>query len=122
MKTLKLIIPVMFVFALLFATSCSKDEGFDSKKVIKGTVTYPGGLASGAIITVAFGESNPTDKVDFSAVTNAEGVYSFGGLEKGDYFMDVTYTDPLGFKFESPGVHVKVKNTKDDLTIDFQLQ
>lgn len=122
MKTLKIMMPFMIAITMLFATSCSKDEGFEGKKDIKGQVTYPGGVAPGAIITVAFGESGPTDKVDFTTVADAEGKYSISGLEKGDYFMDASYTDPRGFVFESPGVKVEIKNTKDELTVNFDLQ
>jgi hypothetical protein len=122
MKTIKLILPVLIALSLLFATSCSKDEGFDSKKEISGRVSYTDGVAAGAIVSVTFGASASNGNVDFTTTTGADGTYSFGGLEKGDYYMDATYTDPRGFVFETAGAHVEIKNTKKNLTVDFVLQ
>ena len=122
MKNLKSILFVALAAIAITCTSCSKDEGFEGKARIEGKVAYTAGTAFGAIVSIDFGGTAETSDFDYSTVTDGSGNYSFEGLQKGDYFVDATFTDGLGNIFDTGGAHVEIGGNKSDVTVDFVLQ
>ncbi len=122
MKTIKLIsIALLAIMAISF-TSCNKDAGFVGKGEIKGLVSYPGGVAAGAIVSVKFGAKEASTDFDYSTVADASGNYKFEALNKGDYYVDATYTDSYGNTFSTGGAHVNLKSAQSVATADFVLE
>ena len=122
MKTIKYMSVFVIAALTLSITSCTKEEGFTGKGKIEGTVTYPGGNASGAVVSIAFGATTETSDFDYSTVTDSTGKYSFEALSKGDYFVDATYTNSLGYTFQTGGAHVELGSDKSDATVNLELQ
>ena len=122
MKTIKLMSVLVIAALAVTMTSCTKEEGFTGKGKIEGTVTYPGGNASGAVVSIAFGATEETTDFDYSTVTDSTGKYSFEALSKGDYFVDATYSDNLGYTFQTGGAHVELGSDKSEVTVDLELQ
>ncbi len=122
MKTIKSISVIMLAAITMTLTSCTKEEGFTGKGTISGVVTYPGGNASGAVVSIAFGSTSETTAYDYSTVTDSTGAYSFEALSKGDYFIDATYTDDLGYTFQTGGAHVELGSDKSEVTVNLALE
>lgn len=122
MKTLKITAILISVF-LLTLTSCKKDPGFGGQNNIKGTVTLNGAPVAFAIVYLAINAKDATTKYDASTLTDAGGNYKFSALNKGDYFVDAQYTDPvLMIKLESAGAKVTIGGKKDDVTVNLTVQ
>jgi hypothetical protein len=122
LKTSKILSAILLTALVVAFTSCSKDEGFEGKAMIKGVATYPGGNAAGAIVTISFGATEATTDADYSTVTDASGNYSFESLTKGDYFVGASYTDDMGYSFQSGGSHVEIGEKKGEVTVDLVLE
>ncbi len=108
----------MAMIVMFFAASCKKEAGTGGKKIIKGTITYAGGAAAGAIVTIAYDAAEATARVNNQVIAGSDGTYTIPGLTKGDYFIDATYTDSYGFAYNSPGTLVTVGKKKGDVTVD----
>lgn len=111
-----LAIVAMFMFA-----SCSEEVGIDKGTTIKGMVEYVDGAAAGAHIYIAYGATEATTEFDQVVVADENGNYHIDGLNEGDYYIDAVYTDNLGVEFNSAGYHVFVGGSKEDITVDFEL-
>ena len=126
MKTLKiLLLGVIISLTVGFLSSCSKDEGFGGDATISGKVTYPGGVADGAVVKIAFGTKDATTVFDHSVVTDENGFYEFGGLEVGDYFIDAEYIvfyDNFSTTFNTAGYAVTLEDKNADETLDIELK
>ena len=104
-------------------TSCSTSPGFAPKTaMIKGVVTYEGGNAAGAIISIAFDASEATSEFDYSTVANGNGEYSFEGLAKGKYYVDAEFTDNNGFTFTTGGYLIEIGGKKSEVSQDITLE
>lgn len=121
MKTTKTT-ALLAAFIILGFGACKKDEGPGGKKEIKGVVTRDGAALAGATVSIAYGAKEATTTFNTSTLTDASGNYTFGGLYKGDYFVDAEYTDAMGIKFESGGAHVKIEKKKGDVQADLTIQ
>ena len=117
MKTL-IKLGTMAMIVMFFAASCKKEAGTGGKKIIKGTITYAGGAAAGAIVTIAYDVTDATTQVNDQVTAGADGTYTITNLQKGDYFIDATYTDSYGFAYNSPGTLVTIGKKKGDVTVD----
>jgi hypothetical protein len=113
---------VLSVMLLTMVVSCKKDPGFEGKSKIYGTVTYPEGSASYAIVQIKFDATSATESFDYTAASDAAGNYSFNQLSKGDYFIDATFTNNKGFVFNTPGYHVKIGGNKEEVEVNIALQ
>ena len=125
MKAIKqLAIFLLLVLFVVTQTSCTKEEGFGGKAPISGTVSYPDGTASGAIIYIAYGTKEATSVYDHSTTADANGHYELGGLQPGDYFVDAQLKVDKGnfdVEFNSPGYGVTIGESKADITLDIEL-
>ena len=101
--------------------SCTKEPGFEGKAVIKGKVSYVLGTADKAVVSIKFDASAPTTEYDYRTVTDSSGNYRFEALSKGDYYLNAEYMDMHGMKFSSGGFHVKIGDSKGEVTVDFLL-
>lgn len=116
-KLLVISLTVSFV-----AVSCKKDPGAGGKKEIKGIVTYPDGVASGAIVTIAYGTAEATETVDAQVASDGSGAYVISGLTRGDYFIDAFYTDQYGLEYNTPGYHVLIDKKNGEIKLDISLK
>ena len=121
MKTLK-ITALLIMVSLLTLTACKKEPGFADATNIKGMVTYKGTPLANAIVSLAFNTKEVTTKFDATTITDANGKYSFSGLNKGDYFIDAEYNNDLSIKLTSGGAKVTIGGKKGDLTVDLTVQ
>ncbi len=121
MKTLK-ITTMLVIMTLLTVTSCKKEAGFEGKNNIKGIITMNGKAVPNAIVYLAFDTKEATTTYNATTVADAGGIYSFSGLNKGDYFVDAEYTNDSEIKLESAGAKVTIGKKKGDITVDLTLQ
>ncbi len=122
MKNVKTItISFMIVLAMFAMGSCKKDPGAGGKKEISGNVTYTGGTAVEAIVSIAYDATEQTSEFDNSTVTDASGNYKFEGLQKGDYYIDAVFTDTYGNTFNTAGSTVTIGKKKGTVTVDLTL-
>lgn len=137
MKTIKmyLAIAVATVFAI---TACTKEEtvtktvdihhtGTEGQALVKGTVTYlnaaSGNYEAAPWSVIKIATDTTTKKFDQYWLTDSAGVYAVKGLGVGNYFITAQYTDKFtGAVFNSPGAVLSVKNTIDDVVLDFKLK
>lgn len=106
------------MIVMFFAASCKKEAGTGGKKIIKGTVTYNGSAAAGAIVTIAYDAAEATARVNDQVTAGSDGTYTITNLQKGDYYIDATYTNSYGFACNSPGTLVTIGKKKGDVTVD----
>ncbi len=117
-----------FIFLVLLFPACKKEAGIGGKKTITGTVTYKNGAAgafetaNAATVHIEYGTTTYNSAYDQSVAADSDGNYHFDGLRKGDYFISAEFTDIHGFKYATGGYSVTVKNNKDKLTVNIELQ
>lgn len=136
MKTLR-IYAIFALAAMISLASCNKTETIvkeydvvhsttDGQARIKGNITYLNAVtgnyeaAPWAIIKIS---SDTATKV-FSQywLANENGAYNVKGLGVGSYFITAEYTDKFtGAIFNTGGAILLVKNSVDDITLDFKL-
>jgi hypothetical protein len=129
MKTLKnnLIIAVLLLL-IAGVTSCKKEAGPTGKKIISGSVTYKDAATGNnetapyAKIFIAYDTKESTETYDMQILSDATGVYSIKGLNKGDYYITASFTDEHGFTYSTPGYAVELNNKKEELKLDFILE
>lgn len=125
MKKFNLLICLIASFTLISLSSCTKEEGPGGKATISGTVTYPDGPASGAIVWIAYGTNESTMSYDHSTVADANGNYELEGLETGDYFIDAEltlYQGEFKVEFNTAGYAVTIGEKKADIKLDIELE
>lgn len=116
------------ILLVLTAPSCKKEAGIGGKKTISGIVHYKDGatgameIASGATVMICYGTTTYNSAYDQILLADANGSYHIDGLRKGDYFISAEFTDVHGFKYTTAGYGVTVKNKKEELTLDIDLQ
>jgi len=90
MKTLGTLFAVIALF-LVFSTGCKEDVEQIMYYDISGTVTYPDGNATGAVVYLAKNATAATTAYDLMTVADASGAYAFENLEVGSYFLFAEY-------------------------------
>ena len=127
MKILKKIL-LLICTGVLLISSCKKDAGEIGKKELWGNVTYKNGgtgtetAAPNAIVHIAYGTTSATTEYNQTVLADSDGKYSIKGLQKGDYYITGEFIDEHGFKYTSGGYGVTIKNKKEALQVDIQLQ
>jgi hypothetical protein len=117
-----------FMLLILIATGCQKEAGIGGKKTITGIVYFLNGatnameIASGATVMICYGTTSQCSSYDQLLVADADGMYHFDGLTKGEYYISATYTDGNGLTYTTAGYSVKVENKKDPLSLDIELR
>jgi hypothetical protein len=112
---------LMLAFTALGMQSCTKDPGFNGNRTLTGTASYSNGPAAGAIVKIAFDETQPTTEADYSTVADQNGKYSFYELAPGDYVVWATYTSPEGLEYTTPGAKVTLEKSKGEAKADLTL-
>ncbi len=127
MKTFRLL-SALLIGSLFLVSACKKDEvGPVGQKTITGTITYKNGdgtthAAMNAEVKVAYGTTTATTTFNQTCMADEMGMYTIKGLAAGDYYFAAEYTDGHGFKYETPGYSVTIKDDKAALTVDMVLQ
>ena len=112
---------IVLMIAGLF-TSCSEEVGLDTGATIKGVVTYVDGNAAGAFVYIKYDATAATAEYDQVTVADENGNYHFEGLNRGDYYLDATFTTSQGVEFDSPGYVVTVGAKDSEININFELE
>ena len=89
MKPLKAFLLIVLVSVFSFS-SCTETDDPEIFYDISGNVTYPDGVASGALVYLVLGSTPSTNYVDVT-VADETGNYSFDNLSVGDYFLFSNY-------------------------------
>lgn len=136
MKTIK-IYAVLVMAVVISMASCKKDETIvkeydvvhsttDGQARIMGSVTYLNAVnglfdaAPWAVIKIA--SDTTTKAFNQYWLAGPDGKYNVKGLGVGNYFVTAEYTDAFtGAVFTSGGSILLIKNSVDDITLDFQL-
>lgn len=127
MKLSKVIVLSFFVMIALLG-GCKKAAGPGGKSLITGSVVFKNGVtgsndvATTATVSIAYGTNEATSIVDKTLVCDADGKFSFEGLNKGNYFIKAGYTDSHGFNYTTPGYGVTFKNKKKNLEVNIILE
>lgn len=125
---LKIVSVVLFAVAVLFSAGCRKEEGLAGKKIVSGVVYFKNGAsgsndpATSATVFITYGATEDTGTYDQTTTTGSSGEYSVKGLQKGDYFIKASFTDPQGFLYSTPGYAVQINNKRTELKLDIVLE
>lgn len=128
MKTIKFISIVVLAAVAVTISSCSKNAGFDGGATIKGKITLlsTGAPAPGAVVSIAFGATAATTSFNYSTVTDTAGNYAFDALNKGNYFVNASYTDYVqqgeSYTFTSGGELINLGSNSSTATVNLALQ
>lgn len=136
MKTIR-IYAILALAIIASMTSCKKEETIvkeydvhhsttDGQARIKGSVTYLNAVdglyapAPWAVIKIA--SDTTTKAFNQYWMAGPDGTYNVKGLAVGSYFIVAEYTDKFtGAVFNTGGAILLVKNSVDDITLDFKL-
>ena len=137
MKTLKIYFSIAVV-ALFMLASCTKEETkdyvydvhhstTDGQARIKGNVTYlnaaTGNYEAAPWAVIKIASDTVTKTFNQYWMADSTGAYSVKGLGVGSYFITSQYTDAFtGAKFSTAGSILIVKNSVDDITLDFKVK
>ncbi len=115
-------------FILAFISACKKEAGPGGKNTISGSVVYKNGVTGNndpapmATVHIAYGTNETTSTFDQTILADANGKFSFEGLQKGNYFIKASYTDPHGFAYATAGHGIIFKNKKKNLEVNIILE
>lgn len=136
MKTIR-IYAVLAIAVMASMASCNKTETIvkeydvvhsttDGQARIMGSVTYLNAVtnlyepAPWAVIKIA--TDTATKAFNQYWLAGPDGTYNVKGLGVGSYFITAEYTDKFtGAVFNTGGAILLVKNSIDDITLDFKL-
>lgn len=115
-------------FILAFISGCKKEAGPGGKNTISGSVVYKNGVTGNndaapmATVFIAYGTNESTKTFDQTIVADANGKFSFEGLQKGEYFIKASYTDTHGFVYATAGHGIIFKNKQKNLEVNIVLE
>ena len=123
MKNLKKTAFLLVLTAMLSITfsGCTK-EGFDGDARVSGTVAHHGEKIADATVYIKFGASELPGTLasdfDASTIADAQGVYTFENLKRGNYYLYSLGYDSSIVDFVKGGISFELTEKDQDLTVD----
>lgn len=110
---------LILIFVSLTIISCNKDNNLLYGRI---TINNNGNIFELPLSTVSIYQNKKDktkDVADFSVKTNQDGTYSIDRIPRGNYNIDITYSDSLG-KIDT--LIPQSFNKKDKKRLDIQLK